>query len=230
VNAFARYDAQGRLVEERPLTIAEAAEKHGLAVRYDPESSSDPGRRWHLVRRLTRSDQHALDWLKRLAVPFYYPRMRELRPVPKRKITPAQRRSGVMLMRPCIVPLFPGYIFVRINLAADDWRRIRDAAGVGGLVTEGNIPVEISDALVASIEAAEVDGVVPGKTPASLIFKPGERVRVKDGPFAAFNAEIERAPDYTIGDVDGETRIKVLVNAFGRPTPVDLAIGQIEKL
>lgn len=229
MNAFARYDAQGRLVEERPLTIAEAAERHGLGAKAVP-TADEVARRWYLVRRTVRTDGHALEWLKRCRLAFYYPMMRELRPVPRRRLSARQRASGVALMRPRKVPLFPGYIFVRMNLAADAWSIVSSIAGVGGLVCEGGLPVEMSAGLVDAILAREIDGVVPGKTPAALIFRPGDAVRICDGALSGLIATIEQTPDYTVADIDGDTRIKVAVEMFGVPTPVDLTFAQIEKL
>lgn len=228
--SFARYGTDGRLMEARALTFGEMAERAGLVER-QAEAPAENGRRWYVVRRTSKTDAHALAWLARLGLQSYYPMMRALRPVPMRRLSRKQRTSGLPLMRPCVIPLFPSYIFVRLDLGRDRWSSVvSDIAGVGGMVSENNLPVEISPLLIAGIRACEIDGLVPGKTPAAMIFRVGENVHIRDGALAGFLATIEQTPDYTIADVDGDTRIRVAVELFGRTTPVDLTISQVEKL
>jgi transcription antitermination factor NusG len=229
VNAFARYDVRGRLIEERPLEFGEMVDwyaRPSAAMRRD----GDDGRQWYLVRRVGGSDAHALDWLKRLAVVTYYPMIRELRPVPRKRLSRKQRQNGHSLTRPKMTPFFPGYYFVWLDFARDDWHRLADIARIGGLVCEGNLPVAIGDGLIDALREREVDGAIPGKTPVRLLFKAAEAVRMADGPFAGFFAKVENLPDYDVQDVDADTRIGVTVDIFGRPTLIDCAIGQIEKL
>lgn len=186
--------------------------------------------RWHVVHCIGRTDNAVLEWLHdRFEFETYYPAVREMRPVPRKKLSARQRGSGVVIMRPQVVPFFPRYVFVRFDMAKDNWREIFRFVGVGGMVCEGNLPVWVSDNLIAAIRKREVDGAVPGKTLARVIFEIGDEVRITDGPFASFPGIVETVLDVAIEDLDVDTRIRVAVNIFGRPTPVDLELSQIEK-
>lgn len=185
---------------------------------------------WHILRRVGRSDQHALDWLKRMALETYYPQVREMRPIPRMKLSHKQRMAGTTIMRPTVAPLFPGYLFVRMNLAGMDWKQMRQVAGVGGLVCpDGILPIRVSDAMIDAIREREIDGAVPGKTPAKLIFRLGQTVRITEGPFSGLTAQVEKLPDLAIEDIDSDTRIRIALDLFGRQTSTELPVSAIEK-
>lgn len=217
-------------------TIKEAMEADALDLARQvwpekPSETRDPkNMAWHVVRCVDRSDGQVLDWLDRLKVERYYPMVREMRRLPKRKMSLKQRNSGITIERPRLVPFLPRYAFVRFDMGRPGWRELFGFAGIAGMVCSGDLPVRVPDALIVSMKARELDGAIPGKTPAKLIFELGETVRVSSGPFHSFNAVVEKLPDVPIDEIDSETRIRVSVHVFAQPTPVDLEIGQIEKL
>jgi transcription termination/antitermination protein NusG len=132
--------------------------------------------------------------------------------------------------RKTVVPkkVFPGYLLVRLNLDDDSWRVVRDTPGVTGFVGGGAKPTPLSRKEVEAILGVEKvgEGGMAGegkKARPRLEFDVGEQVRVVTGPFADFNGAISEI------NVD-QSKLKVLVNIFGRETPVELEFGQVAKL
>jgi transcriptional antiterminator NusG len=120
--------------------------------------------------------------------------------------------------------VFPGYLLVRMDLDDDSWYVVRNTPGVTGFVGNGARPTPLSRKEVESILG--VGKVEPGqekKVRPRLEYEVGEQVRVVTGPFADFHG--------TISDIDvGRSKLTVLVNIFGRETPVELELGQVAKL
>jgi transcriptional antiterminator NusG len=118
--------------------------------------------------------------------------------------------------------VFPGYILVRMSLDDDSWYAVRNTPGVTGFVA-GNAqkPTPLSRR-----EVERFLGVQEEEDKGKPRFKPewdvGEQVRVVTGPFADFNGVIEEL------NVD-QQKVVVLVNIFGRDTPVELGFEDIQK-
>ena len=130
--------------------------------------------------------------------------------------------------RKTVVPkkVFPGYLLVRMYLDDDSWRVVRDTPGVTGFVGGGAQPTPLSRKDVEGILGMGEDkdtGAVEKKARPRLEFDVGEQVRVVAGPFADFNGAISEI------NMD-QSKLKVLVNIFGRETPVELEFGQVAKL
>ncbi|HMF82943.1 MAG TPA: transcription termination/antitermination protein NusG [Acidimicrobiia bacterium] len=122
--------------------------------------------------------------------------------------------------------VFPGYLLVRQELDDDSWYVVRNTPGVTGFVGSGAKPTPLSQREVEDILGtgqAEGPEVAQKKARPRLEFEIGEQVRVIAGPFADFNGAISEI------DVD-RSKLKVLVNIFGRETPVELEFGQVSKL
>jgi len=106
---------------------------------------------------------------------------------------------------------FPGYVLVKMNLTDDVYHLIKNTPKVSGFLGSANKPLPVSDAEVARIVGQIQEGV---ERPRSMIhYEVGETVAVIDGHFQSFNGTVE--------SVDEENeRLKVLINIFGRGTPV----------
>ena len=120
--------------------------------------------------------------------------------------------------------VFPGYLLVRCYLTDESWSVIRNTPGVTGFVGLGTKPTSLSRKEVESILAVpEEAGKEVKKAKPLLEFEVGETVRVKEGPFADFSGQIAEINE-------DHLKLKVLVNIFGRETPVELEFSQVSKL
>jgi len=120
---------------------------------------------------------------------------------------------------------FPGYILVRLYMDDDTWYAVRNTPGVTGFVGSASKPTPLSRREVERILGVRKDEE-PGTDKKEPTYKPawevGETIRVVDGPFADFNGIIEDI------NVD-QSKVRVLVDIFGRETPVELNFDQILK-
>ena len=120
--------------------------------------------------------------------------------------------------------VFPGYLMVRMDLDDDSWYVVRNTPGVTGFVGLGARPTPLSKHEVDNILAVKPEGAAAQKkSRPRLEYEVGESVRVREGPFADFSG--------TIAEInEDQLKLKVLVNIFGRETPVEFEFAQVAKL
>ena len=117
--------------------------------------------------------------------------------------------------------IFPGYVLVEMDLTDESWHVIKNTPRVTGFLGgSGNRPTPISEKEVAKILSQMEEG--NEKPRPKVLFEVGEMVRVKDGPFADFNGNVEEV-NYE------KSKVRVSVAIFGRSTPVELDFSQVEK-
>jgi transcriptional antiterminator NusG len=115
--------------------------------------------------------------------------------------------------------IFPGYILVRMVMSNDSWFVVRNTPGVTSFVGSANSPVPLQEKEVRAIQKQ-----MKQEAPKIRVeFQVGESVRVVDGPFTDFHGKVDE-----INPEKG--KLKVLVNMFGRETPVELDLLQVEKV
>ncbi len=114
--------------------------------------------------------------------------------------------------------VFPGYILVNMVMTEESWYVVRNTPGVTGFVGMGNNPTPLRPEEVSQI-IKRMEAEAPR---IKVTFKAGERVRIVDGPFNDFRG--------TVSEIDMErAKVRVMVNFFGRETPVELDFLQVEK-
>ena len=117
--------------------------------------------------------------------------------------------------------IFPGYVLVEMELTDETWHVIKNTPRVTGFLGgSGNRPTPISEKEVAKILSQMEEGVERPRP--KVLFEVGEMVRVKDGPFADFNGNVEEV-NYE------KSKVRVSVAMFGRSTPVELDFSQVDK-
>ena len=114
--------------------------------------------------------------------------------------------------------VFPGYVLVNMILEEESWYVVRNTPGVTGFVGMGEEPTPLRPEEVAHILRRMEDEAPTYK----VTYRSGDRVRIVDGPFNDFRG--------TVAEIDMErSKIRVMVNFFGRETPVELDFLQVEK-
>ena len=174
-------------------------------------------KRWYIVHTYSNFEKKVMESLKEQAVQKHLEDYFEQVIVPTEEVVEIRRGRRIKSER----RFFPGYVLAKIDLTDEVFHLIKNTPKVTGFLGSGLKPVPISDAEANRILNQVAEGVERPK--AAIRFEVGEQVRVADGPFASFNGQVE--------EVDEErARLKVAVSIFGRPTPVELEYGQVEKV
>lgn len=115
--------------------------------------------------------------------------------------------------------VFPGYILIQMSLSDEAYKLVKSTSGVTGFVQSGNKPVPLEEYEVRRI----MSNLETSKETPKASWNKGDAIRVVEGPFSDFSGKIE--------EVNAEKeKLKVLINIFGRDTPVELDFSQVEKL
>ena len=109
--------------------------------------------------------------------------------------------------------VFPGYVLVKMVMNDETWHIVRNIRGVTGFLGEGNKAIPLSDADVAALGVEKREVVVS--------YQEGDTVRITDGALESFLGTVE--------EIDLErSKVRVVVSMFGRETPVELELDQVE--
>jgi transcription termination/antitermination protein NusG len=174
-------------------------------------------KRWYIVHTYSNFEKKVAESLKEQAAQKHLGELFEQVLVPTEEVVEIRRGRRIKSER----RFFPGYVLAKVDLTDEVFHLIKNTPKVTGFLGSGSKPVPISDAEANRILNQVAEGVERPK--AAIHFEVGEQVKVAEGPFASFNGLIE--------EVDEErSRLKVAVSIFGRPTPVELEYGQVEKI
>ena len=176
------------------------------AANASMEQITPPACDWYLIHTKVRQERCAQENLERQGYNCFLPQLRSEK----------LRRGALSVVQE---PLFPRYLFIRLDagLEAKGWGPIRSTLGVTRLVTFGNQPAKISDALVGTIRAQTEEAIAP-----KTYFEAGQALVVTDGPFMGLEAVYQMQ--------DGEGRVMVLLNILSKPVQLAIAPSSLRKM
>ena len=167
--------------------------------------NSGAGKSWYLIFTKPRQEEVALTNLTRQGYGAYLPRVRQLR-----------KRRGKRLH--IVEPLFPRYLFIRLDSHTDNWTPIRSTLGVMSLVRFGTEPARVPDDLVTRLKSHEdAEGLHEWAEPKLAV---GDRVRVVEGPLAGYEGILLAK--------SGRERVVLLLDMLGSQMRAQLATRQLE--
>ena len=109
--------------------------------------------------------------------------------------------------------VFPGYVLIKMVMTDDTWHLVRNVRGVTGFVGSANKPIPLTEEEVLAMGMEKHEIVVR--------YQVGDHVKIVDGPLSSFTGVVE--------EIEPEkNRVSVMVSMFGRETPVELELDQVE--
>jgi transcription termination/antitermination protein NusG len=173
-------------------------------------------KRWYIVHAYSNFEKKVAESIKERAKAAGLDHLFDEVLVPAEEVVEVRRGRKIHAER----KLFPSYVMVKMEMTDPGYLLIKNTPKVTGFLGSENKAVPISDDEAMRILHQVKEGVERPKP--SVTFEIGEKVRVSDGPFASFEGHVEEVDEL-------RARVKVGVSIFGRPTPVELEFGQVEK-
>ncbi len=204
-----------RAASEETKEPAEAIDEGAVVAEDEEECQKD----WYILKvQVNREDSIRDALLRRIKIEGVEEFFGEI-VVPTEEIAEFNKSGKRRVVKK---KLYPGYILVNMAINDDTWFLVRETPGVGDFTGSAGKPtpmdpVEVERILKVSAKEDE-DGA---QIKTAIPFRSGDRVRVKDGYFQNFEGDVE-----TVDEANG--RITVMINIFGRSTPVELEHWQVE--
>jgi transcriptional antiterminator NusG len=208
-------DAEEEIAEETEESATEAARPAKPPLMEEvPEEEIRMD--WYILKVQSNRERSIAEALERTIKIKGLDRFFDQVIVPTEKVTEFKGGKKKVVER----KLYPGYIVVHMHINDDTWFAVRETSGVGDFTGSGGKPTPMLQHEVARIVQTEEEET--SETPKlDIRFASGDKVKVKEGNFENFEGEVN-----TIDEASG--RVTVMINIFGRSTPVELEYWQIE--
>jgi transcriptional antiterminator NusG len=198
-----------------PLTV-----KSSPTPAVDLESPGpDPSKRqWYILKVQSNREDSIVEGLqRRVAIADLQDYFGEII-IPIEMVTEFKNGKKRIVKR----KLYPGYIMVNMQITDDTWFLVRDTAGIGDFTGSGGKPIPMQAHEVSRLIAKQ-DEKQEEAPKLKINFKVGDRVKINEGTFENFEGEVN-----SIDEANG--RVVVMINIFGRSTPVELEYWQVESI
>jgi transcriptional antiterminator NusG len=182
-----------------------------------PARDASMTKRWYIVHAYSNFERKVAEDIKKRAAAAGLSSLFDEVLVPTEEVVEVRRGRKVSSER----KFFPGYVLVKMEMTDGAYHLIKNTPKVTGFLGADNKATPITEDEAMRILHQVKEGVERPKP--MVTFEIGEKVRVADGPFATFEGHVEEVDEQ-------RARLKVGVSIFGRPTPVELEFGQVEKV
>ena len=211
-------------VDQTELVVEEEEENEGVRVEPIEEVAADAEegleRDWYILKVQSNREESIRDGLQRRVAVAGLDRFFGEIIVPTEDVAEFKNGKKRVSKR----KLYPGYIMVNMAINDDTWFLVRETPGIGDFTGSAGKPTPMLTQEVDRIVKArrtEDEGGEPVKT--AIPFKISDRVRIKEGTFENFEGDVD-----AIDEANG--RVTVMINIFGRSTPVELEHWQVESV
>lgn len=223
--------AEAAAYEEAAEVVDEAAESEAALEEEAPEPETDKGpvylappeddeihMDWYILKVQSNRERSIAEALERKFAIEGLDKFCDQIIVPTEKVTEFKGGKKKIVER----KLYPGYIVVHMHINDDTWFAVRETSGVGDFTGAGGKPTPMLASEVARIVQTEAEETTEAPK-LDIKFAAGDKVKVKEGNFESFEGEV--------GSIDEASgRVTVMINIFGRSTPVELEYWQIEAM
>ena len=212
----AAYEEADEVVDEAAEEVAPETDKGPvyLAPPEDEEIRMD----WYILKVQSNRERSIAEALERKFAIEGLSKYCDQVIVPTEKVTEFKGGKKKVVER----KLYPGYIVVHMHINDDTWFAVRETSGVGDFTGAGGKPTPMLANEVARIVQTETEETTESPK-LDIKFASGDKVKVKEGNFESFEGEV--------GSIDEASgRVTVMINIFGRSTPVELEYWQIEAM
>jgi len=167
------------------------------------EASVEAVARWYVVQTQPHAETKAIFHLERQRYRIFCPRVTKM-------VRHARKSSRVL------APLFPGYLFLNLDVFREGWRSVNGTFGVSHIIMQNELPQPVPRGVVEELQARmDARGVILWQER----FKVGQTVKIGEGPFADFIGILEH--------LDAKGRVRVLLDLMGRTVSVTTSADKL---